>query len=60
MEDNLAAEVRMFKNSNAVKCDCSTLQSSPLVSALKGNGGVGSFCFTSAMIQEGSLNLHLF
>jgi len=60
MKDNLTEEVAMCKNSIAVKCDWSTRESSSLVSALKGNGGVRSSCFTSAIIREASLNLHLF
>jgi len=44
MKDDLAEEVVMCKNSNAVKCDWSTFESSSLVSALKGNGGVRTSC----------------
>jgi len=60
MKHNLAEEVVMCKNSNAVKYDWSTLETSSLVPALKGNGDVRSSCFTSAIIREGSFNLHLF
>jgi len=52
MKDNLAKEVVMYKNSNAVKCDWSTLESSSLVSALKGNAGVRRSCFHLRLFEK--------
>jgi len=52
MKDKLAEEVVMCKNSNAVKCDWSTFESSSLVSALKGNGGMRSSCFNLRLFEK--------
>jgi len=52
MKDKLAEEVVMCKNSNAVKCDWSTFESSSLVSALKGNGGTRSSCFNLRLFEK--------
>jgi len=52
MKDDLAEEVVMRKNSNAVKCDWSTRESSSLLSALKGNGGVRSYCFNLRLFEK--------
>jgi len=42
----------MCKNSIAVKCDWSTLESSSLVSALKGTVGVRSSCFNLRLFEK--------
>jgi len=52
MKDDLTDEVAMCKNSIAVKCDWWTLESSSLVSALKGNGGVRSSCFNLRLFEK--------
>jgi len=54
VKGSLAAEVHVHKNNNVVTCDWSTLESSWLVSARKGSGGVKSPCLTFGMIREGS------